>query len=165
MCRLISSLFVLTLRYLFICWHLYLDWWMDYLQFYILFNSISVILGLWKGHSSLSTRDENSRICKQHRSLWGGSKWATSSRSTLFALLSLISQYVIAWTNQFLKICGRKFCHLLFGGYRDSERLCAMEPCFIVEKFPSPAGLEPWIPRSAGQCLTLRAQLFKASLA
>ena len=36
--------------------------------------------------NSLSTRDENSWISKQHRSWWGGSEWATSFRSTLFAL-------------------------------------------------------------------------------
>ena len=33
----------------------------------------------------LSIRGENSWICKQRKSWWGGSWWATSSRSTLFA--------------------------------------------------------------------------------
>ena len=34
----------------------------------------------------LPLADENSWICKQLRSWWGGSLWATSSRSTVFAL-------------------------------------------------------------------------------
>ena len=36
--------------------------------------------------NSLTTRDENGWICRQRRSWWGGSLWATSSRSTLFSL-------------------------------------------------------------------------------
>ena len=59
--------------------------WMDHLQFYTFFNSISVISGLWEG---------------------------------------------------------------------DNERLSAMKLCLQLERFPSPAGLDPGTARSAGQCLS-----------
>ena len=39
----------------------------------------------------------------------------------------------------------------------DNERLCAMEPSYWLERFPSPAGFEPGTARAAGQRFTYRA--------
>ena len=36
----------------------------------------------------------------------------------------------------------------------DNERLCAMEPSYMLERFPPPAGFEPGTARAAGQSFT-----------
>ena len=69
--------------------------------------------------SSKMPKNKNIGLCKQRKSRWGGSWWATSSGSTMFALLSLNSQWDLAWTKGFwilifMKFCRCKFCCLLY---------------------------------------------------
>ena len=60
--------------------HPLLKYTLIYVEFFCILILIKQLI------NSLTKGDESSWICKQHRSWWGGSSWATSSKSTLFAL-------------------------------------------------------------------------------